>query len=125
MKAYVHDDWRWEPSIGVRYGHHKGKRVAIIVHQPLMTSPWWTISTDDHREDFVRIFPHAMAAIKAAEAEIEGRPETTTLVGKVCKDSHGNEGNAATFYGHFGRSDVCVRVGKSDVWVYDVQEARA
>lgn len=124
MGNYVHDDWRWETSIGLRYGYHKGTSV-VQVHQPLMTSPWWTISTDNDREDFVRIYRHSLDAINAAEAEHEGRAETMRLVGKVCKNDHGNEGNTATFYGHYGRSDVCVRVGTTDVWVYDVQEARA
>ena len=120
MGPYVCDDWRWETSIGVRYGYFKGKPV-VLVHQPLMTSPWWTISTDD-REDFVRIFRSEIEAIKAAEAEHEGRPETMALIGTVCKDSHGAEHNEAVFYGHFGRSDVCIRVAGTNVWVRDVRE---
>lgn len=45
----------------------------------------------------------------------------TTVSATVCDQEHGGEHNTATFYGHGGRSDVCVRVGDSNVWVYNLE----
>lgn len=46
--------------------------------------------------------------------------ETVELVGTVCDGWHGTPDNSASFYGHGGRSDVCVRAG--DVWVRDIRK---
>jgi hypothetical protein len=41
-----------------------------------------------------------------------------TLTGTVCDKDHGGEHNTATFYGHPGRSDVCIRAGRR--WFFDI-----
>lgn len=51
-----------------------------------------------------------------ADREIE-------VIAKVCNQEHGGPHNAATAYGHFGSTRTCVRIGKSNTWVYDVRRA--
>lgn len=117
-------DWRWESSIGLWYGYHKDESVEQVA-RPVMSTPWWTIGSDlSVSGTFVRIYPDAMAAIKVVEEEYAERLMTVDLKGTVCTEDHGGPHNSATFYGHFGRNDVCVRVGDSDVWVKNVREAR-
>jgi len=48
------------------------------------------------------------------------------LVGQVCRmpEGHGGPNNDAEVYGHFASSRVCVRLGKTNTWVYGVRRPR-
>lgn len=48
------------------------------------------------------------------------KDRTILVKAKVCDETHGGPGNAATVYGHFGSTKTCVRIGMSNVWVFDL-----
>jgi hypothetical protein len=37
----------------------------------------------------------------------------------VCDQTHGDEHNSATVYGHYGSVRICIRLKDTDIWVYD------
>lgn len=46
---------------------------------------------------------------------------TVKITATACTDEHGGPNNAATVYGHFGSTKVCVRVLGTDVWVFNIK----
>lgn len=95
-----HKGWEWTRKAGLYYGSGPDDAVGYVC-RPVMTSPWWIVSTDD-RDDgkYSRIFPDWRSAAEVVIAEYEPRVsdwyeievrlwgmsgwrKTTTLVGGI------------------------------------------
>jgi len=88
-------------------------------HQPAATEhPWCVGCYEGAREDrhpcatIAAIAPHADALDKH-DAKVAAKAL------RVCALTHGNEGNAATVYGHHGSPRACIRLRDNGQWVYD------
>lgn len=52
----------------------------------------------------------------AQPQEIERNPFDSLA---VCDQTHGEEDNAASVYGHYGSVRICIRLKGTDIWIYD------